>query len=270
MKNKFLLLFFVLGLSVFFQIKNTLAAATQGTCSGYSSKTTGICRPTNECISSEKVDGTCTAESGKTADGTPALYMDCCVPSSAGNGSGNLASTSSPGGSTEFTNPLKFTTVEEFLNSILGAVQKIIVTLSLVAIVVGALIYVTSFGAEKQITLAKNAITAALVGLAIGVAAPSMLKELAGILNWTSTDSKVTGALSLSAIAIKVLNFLLGIFGVLSLIMMILGASLYLTSAGEEDRIKKGKDIFKYSVLGVVIAMSAMILVRQIAKFFVV
>ncbi len=168
-----------------------------------------------------------------------------------------------------FINPLGFTTVEGFLNSIMGAVQKIIVTLALVAIVVGALMYVTSAGVEKQITQAKEAISAALIGMAIAVAAPSLLKELAGVLGWKTDNSNVNGALSLSAIALKVLSFLLGTFGVISLIMMIIGASLYMTSAGDEDRMKKGKDVFKYAVLGVVIAMSAMVLVRQIAKFFV-
>jgi hypothetical protein len=50
--------------------------------------------------------------------------------------------------------------------------------------------------------------------------------------------------------------------------MLVIGAIMYLTSAGDEDRIDKGKEIFKYSLIGVVLAMSAMILVTQIAKFF--
>jgi len=176
----------------------------------------------------------------------------------------------STGGSTEFVNPLgNITTVEALLGNIMGAVQKIIVTLALVAIVIGALMYVTSFGVEKQTTQAKEAISAALIGMAIAVAAPSMLKELAGVLGWTTDNTKVNEALTLSTISLKVLSFLLGTFGVVSLIMMIIGASLYMTSAGDEERATKGKDVFKYAVLGVVIAMSAMILVRQIAKFFV-
>ena len=170
---------------------------------------------------------------------------------------------------TTFTNPLAFNTVEELLTRIMTTVQKIIVTLALVTMLIGALLYVTSAGAEKQVTQAKEAISAALIGLALGIAAPSMLKELSNILGWNSTNSTVSNSLTLSAIAINVLNFLLGIFGILSLIMMIIGASLYLTSAGDEDRIDKGKDIFKYAVLGIIVAMSAMVLLRQIAVFFV-
>ena len=113
----------------------------------------------------------------------------------------------------------------------------------------------------------KGAITMALVGLALGVAAPSLLKELANIIGWGGASS-VAGALTLSQIAVNVLNFLLGTMGIVALVMLVIGAIMYLTSAGDEDRIDKGKEIFKYSLLGVLIAMSSMVLVTQIAKFF--
>lgn len=201
-----------------------------------------------------------------------AANIQCCNPISISlnNGTTNTAKSSGgsyqSSGSTNFTNPLgNINTVEAFLGNIMVAVQRIIVTLALITITIGALMYVTSFGG-KQIEKAKEAITAALVGLALAIAAPSMLKELANVLGW---GGSVPAALTLSEIAIRVLNFLLGIFGIVSLIMMIIGASLYLTSAGDKDRIGKGKDIFKYSILGVVIAMSSMILIRQIAAFFI-
>ncbi len=233
---------------------------TPGKCTSSSLALAGSCK--KACVSPEKSDGTCRLGSRASFKG-----LDCCVVPPA---TVDLTSGASSGGSTDFINPLgSITTVEALLGNIMGAVQKIIVTLALVAIVVGALMYVTSAGVEKQTTQAKEAISAALIGMAIAVAAPSLLKELAGVLGWTTDNSKVNEALTLSAIALKVLSFLLGTFGVISLIMMIIGASLYMTSAGDEDRMKKGKDVFKYAVLGVVIAMSAMILVRQIAKFFV-
>ena len=290
MKNKILFLVVAFGILAFFQPQS--ASAT-------------VCKTASDCsveiLNKVCTNGTCTTTAGvdansacakahpgfacmEKANGSEcvsklclgATNIQCCKlvtpialttnPTSAVN---NSVGTST-GGSTEFVNPLgSITTVEALLGNIMGAVQKIIVTLALVAIVVGALMYVTSFGVEKQTTQAKEAISAALIGMAIAVAAPSLLKELAGVLGWTTNNSNVNGALSLSAIALKVLSFLLGTFGVVSLIMMIIGASLYMTSAGDEDRATKGKDVFKYAVLGVVIAMSAMILVRQIAKFFV-
>lgn len=203
-----------------------------------------------------------------------AAPVKCCKIS--GTASSNPAATSkgsdsssgaTQSGSTNFVNPLKFSNVEEFLGGIMVAIQRIIVALALVFIMIGAVMILTSAGNSGMVEKGKAAITMALVGLALGVAAPSLLKELANIIGWGGATS-VAGALTLTQIAMRVLNFLLGTMGILALVMMVIGASMYLTSAGDDDRIKKGKEIFKYSLLGVVLAMSSMVLVTQVAKFF--
>jgi hypothetical protein len=150
----------------------------------------------------------------------------------------------------------------------MSAIQKIIVVLALVFILIGAMMILLSAGNSGMVENGKSAITMALVGLAIGVAAPSILKELANIVGWGGADASLAKALTLSQIAMKVLNFLLGSMGIIALIMLVIGAIMYLTSAGDEDRVEKGKEIFKYSLIGVLLAMSAMILVTQVAKFF--
>ena len=172
-----------------------------------------------------------------------------------------------------FINPLQFDNVEGLLASVLTAVQRIVVVLALVFIVIGALLMLTSAGTEEMVTRGKKAITMAIVGLAIGIAAPSFLKEIAIILKWIPecnegdpSCANVEKALTLSQIAMNVLNFLLGISGVLALIMLVIGGIMYLTSAGDEDRIASGKKIFTYSVIGVVVIFSSMVLVKQIAK----
>ncbi len=229
-------------------------ATTEGTCNGTSTKTNGTCKDSGTCGTAEKADGTCTVLSGAAN-----VNKDCCVASSASNS-----------GSTKFTNPLIYNNLVEIVTHIMVLIQSTIVLFALVAITIGALIYVLSTGNETMITRAKDIIGAALLGLAIAIAAPSILKELTGALGWTgATDASLAAAPSLSAITVKILNFLLGIFGILSLIMMIIGAGLYLTSAGDEDRIDKGKDIFKYALIGVIIAMSAMVLIKQIASLLV-
>ncbi len=152
------------------------------------------------------------------------------------------------------------------MGGILSAVQKIIVTLALVFIVVGAMMILTSAGSPDMVEKGKKAITMALVGLAIGIAAPSILKELSGVLGWGAGSA--IAAPTLTQIALNVLNFLLGIAGIIALIMMVIGATMYLTSAGDEDRIDSGKKIFKFSLIGITLAMASMVLVQQIAKFF--
>jgi glucose uptake protein GlcU len=147
--------------------------------------------------------------------------------------------------------------------------QKIIVTLALVFIVIGAIMYILSAGNDTQMKAAKGTISAALIGMAIGLAAPSFLKEIYIILSPTGTMSpELASASTLSEIALRVLNFLLSVVGILAMIMLLIGSLMYLTAAGDEKRAEEGKKIFKYSVTGIAIAFAALVIVKQIASFF--
>lgn len=168
-----------------------------------------------------------------------------------------------------FTNPLGFESVEGFLTSVLVAVQRIIVMLSLIFIVIGAIMYIISGGNPGMVEKGKKAITYSLVGLALGIAAPSFLKEISIILNWGgATTPEVDNALTLTQIAVNVLRFLMSIVGTISIIMIVIGGMLYLTSAGDEDRIDRGKKIFINSLIGIIISLSSLVVVNQIARFF--
>lgn len=264
MKNKIFIIAFFVGACLSFNVSMVHAAPTtqliMDACSGLSEN--------DACAVPGVFAGTCKKVPTKTS-----LY--CNDPANPANNATVNPANSSPtapsvGGGTSFTNPLRFNNVEEFVGGLLSAIQKIIVSLALVFIVIGALLYITAGANPDNAENGKKAIVAALIGLAIGVAAPSLLKEIGNTIGWNGVaSSSVAGAPGLSDIAINILNFLLGILGILSLIMLVIGASMYLTSAGNEDRIDTGKDIFKYSLYGVIIAMSSMVLVRQIAAFFV-
>ncbi len=179
------------------------------------------------------------------------------------------------GGTITFCNPLQFNTVEDVLYSLLNSLRGIIIVISIIFIIIGAIFYITSGGSEERIKTAKKAITASMIGLAIGIAAPTFLKEIADILGWTGQPSEISGAKSLTEIALRVLNFLLGIVGTLALIMLIVGGIMYVTSAtstiGEganEKKVSAAKSIVKYAIIGITIALAALVIVKQIANFF--
>lgn len=166
----------------------------------------------------------------------------------------------------DFDSPLQFTTVEGLLGNILGTLRGIVVILSIIFIVIGGILYIISAGDDKRMETAKKMIGASLAGLAIAIAAPSFLKEISTILGWNGASSETSSALTLSQISLNVLNFLLGIVGVLAIIMMVVGGIMYLTSAGDEDRIDNAKKIITYSILGVAISLASLVIVRQIAS----
>jgi hypothetical protein len=163
-------------------------------------------------------------------------------------------------------NPLDFNTVEGVLDQTLGTLRAIIGILAIIGIVLGGMLYITAAGDEGRIKTAKGAITAALVGLALGIAAPSFLKQIGDIIGWGGAAAPV--ATTLAAIATNTLNFLLSVVGVIGIIMLVVGGLLYMTSGGDEKRIETGKSIVKYALIGITVSLAALVIVTQLATFF--
>lgn len=182
--------------------------------------------------------------------------MSCCAP----------VSTAPAGGSSiTIPNPLKYSTVDGFVSSVMSAIQGIVVVLAILAIVIGGVMYVISAGNSGLMTSAKGAITGAMIGLAIVIAAPSFLKEVYSIVGGKENPAELQAALSLTQIATNALEFLLSIVGIIAIIMLIIGGMAYLTSGGDSKRADVGKEIVKNSLIGIAIVMGALIIVKAIA-----
>lgn len=171
---------------------------------------------------------------------------------------------------TTFDNPIAFNSVSEFLSAVLANLMGIVAIIAIVFIVIGGIMYMTSGGNEKQITRAKATWTAAVIGLAIALAAPTFLKEIQSLLGGgspgASADAWVSGALTIKQIAMNVLNLLLSIVGILGIIALVIGGGMYLTAYGDEKKIDSGKEIIKYAIIGIAVALAALIIVKQVAS----
>lgn len=173
----------------------------------------------------------------------------------------------SSGETIEFKNPLDYDTVEDILTSLLNNLRGVIVIISIIFIVIGALLYITSTGNENRVKSAKLAITASMIGLAIGIAAPSFLKEIAEILDWKDKDL-IKDALTIKEIALNTLGFLLGIVGIFAIIMLVVGGIAYFGAGINEKQAETAKKIILYSIIGIAVAMASLVIVKQIAEFF--
>lgn len=162
-------------------------------------------------------------------------------------------------------NPLGFTSVEDFLtNGILTWLQTIIVTLAMVFFIIGALLYIMAGADEGNVKKGKAAMTAALIGLALGIGAPTFLKEIYNIFGVSGGPAGPT----LVQIGLNILNFLLSIIGILTIIVFVVSGMGYMSSGGDETRAKSAKSMATYAAIGLALALAALILVRQIARFF--
>ena len=196
--------------------------------------------------------------SGETLDGDCADGQVCCKSTSSGDGNQTVS----------FINPTDFTTVSGLLNKFLESMRGVVAVIAIIFIVLGGIMYMLAGGNEKMITRAKMCWTGAVIGLAIVLAAPSFLKEIMTILGSSiNTDGNVTeSTLTLAQIATNVLNLLLSIVGIIAIISLVVGGGMYLTAYGDEKRIDTGKKIVTYSIIGIIVALSAVVIIGEIDK----
>lgn len=76
----------------------------------------------------------------------------------------------------------------------------------------------------------------------------------------------ITDATPITQVLLNGLNFLLSVAGIVGIIGMVVAGILYLTAAGDEGRIKLGKQAFLGSVMGLVIVMGALVITEGLAR----
>lgn len=77
-------------------------------------------------------------------------------------------------------------------------------------------------------------------------------------------DPTNVGDVTITTIIGRLITSILGITGSIALLMFIYGGFLWLISAGEPDKVKKGKDVMKWAILGLVVIVGAYTIVRAI------
>lgn len=74
---------------------------------------------------------------------------------------------------------------------------------------------------------------------------------------------------TVDAILLNILNWLLSIVGILGVLGFVVAGITYLTAYGDDNAMKKAKNIAFYSVIGVVVALVGLIVVSAIAGIFI-
>lgn len=64
----------------------------------------------------------------------------------------------------------------------------------------------------------------------------------------------------------RIINNVLGIVGTLALVMFIYGGLIWMTSSGSSEKVKQGRDIILWSVIGLVVIFSAYAIVRFVLQ----
>jgi type IV secretory pathway VirB2 component (pilin) len=169
----------------------------------------------------------------------------------------STAASPTTGGGT-FGNPIGVNSIEAVLGNIMTYLQGIAGTIAVIFIIIGGVMYMLSGGSQEATERAKKTVIFAIVGLAIVLAAPLFYQEIKGILSGSSPGS------ALQQLLLNVLKLLLSIVGFLAIISMVIGAIWMFTAVGDDDRYELGKKTATYSIIGLAIALSALIIANQV------
>lgn len=72
----------------------------------------------------------------------------------------------------------------------------------------------------------------------------------------------------IASFIVQIVNFLVLTIGSLSFVTIVVGGFILMTSHGNENALTKGKDILKYAILGLVVALLAYIITAFVQSLF--
>lgn len=65
-------------------------------------------------------------------------------------------------------------------------------------------------------------------------------------------------------VVVTVMNWLMGILGILAIVMLVVAGLMYLTAAGDESKTTGAKNIIKFAITGVAVALLAYVIVYTV------
>ena len=96
--------------------------------------------------------------------------------------------------------------------------------------------------------------------LALNVQAQDSGKDAFKSLENTASEAKITSTLTVQEIVGRIINLALGFLGVIFLVLVIYGGFLWMTASGNEEKVKKGRDLIIHATIGLAIILSAFLL----------
>lgn len=141
-----------------------------------------------------------------------------------------------------------------------GFMLQLAAALSLVYVIIGAIKFSTSGGDTSAVASGRRTIIFAMVGLVISVIALTITSfiQSAAARAANEPNNPFFGSNGIITILIRQLTFAVG---VASVIMIIIGAIRYITSAGQPQSAQAARNTIIYAVIGIVVAVVGQLLV---------
>ena len=161
-------------------------------------------------------------------------------------------------------NPLEYDDVNSLASQIRSYLLMIVGGIAIVFIAISGILYIFAgiTGNDNLVGSSKKALLGSVVGLIVILMANILLDEVYFIVLGQQLSF---AELSIKDILVRLVNFLLAIVGTLAVITFVIGGIWYLFGGADQDKIQRGKQTVKYGIIGIVVALSGIIIIRQIS-----
>lgn len=72
--------------------------------------------------------------------------------------------------------------------------------------------------------------------------------------------------ITINSLAARIISYALGLVGTISLLLFVYGGFIWMTSAGASDKVKKGRDIIVWAVIGMAVVFSSYMAVKFVIQ----
>jgi hypothetical protein len=140
-------------------------------------------------------------------------------------------------------------TFQELIVAIGNWLLGLVVGLSMLALVVGGIMYVTSLGGEQGTSRAKRILFYAVIGLIVSILHVLIVNTLC---NWLNVPCPVTAPVTWQQLISNIGNFLLGLVSFLAMAAVVWGGVRYITALGDEGQVAEAKRILLGAIVGMI------------------
>lgn len=161
-------------------------------------------------------------------------------------------------------NPLEYNDVNKLAGQIRSYLLTIVGGIAIVFIAVSGILYIIAgiTSNDGLVAASKKALMGSVVGLIVILMATILLDEVYFIVLGQELSFS---ELSAKDILVRLINFLLAIVGTLAVITFVVGGTWYLFGGADQDKVQRGKQTVKYGIIGITVALSGIIIIRQIS-----
>ncbi len=159
----------------------------------------------------------------------------------------------------------QISTFSDFVTVFWGWSSHIIFTLSVLTIITGGVIYIASEGNDTRIDAAKQVIKGAIISIVLviisGTAINVLLEKPGAGIDPRSSDDSFKALTNTSSLFI-------GLAGGFTVVMLLFNGIKYITSSGDEEKIASARKGLTYSIVGLLICVTAFVVVRNVISIF--